>query len=384
MTTRTRALEVDLLRTVAISAMVTLHVLGSWWLLSEPGPLARRAAMIVHDACQMCVPVLLLLSLFLLARQQPSRGTVLRWLGSRLTSLLPATVVWAVVYGLLAGWLRERDLWAGWFTRFWLGPLGTLPETAVHLWYMLVLLQWVPLFPLAFWLVNRVIAGQPLRAQVLLGACLILKRVFCGYVFRPGAAGGLAGWVGLLGPFWIDLFLFALVWRIPGTLRSEASPRATRWAWLGLLVLALVGDFGEVQRMVASGAPELLAHSNWRFGNALYGMAVFAAVLAWREPLLQRVPERVARLLQHFNQEYSFAFYLAHVLPLTLAGNLVRVLRPGPGASLLLLAGVTVAGTLGFLWLLKRMPFVGTWVGLRPRPRGAVTPDGAASALDAR
>jgi surface polysaccharide O-acyltransferase-like enzyme len=372
-TTRTRALEVDLLRILAIAAMVTLHVLGSWWMLARPGALPKQVAVLIHDACQMCVPVLLLLSFFLLAQQQPGAGagTVLRWMGSRLRSLLPPTVVWAVLYALLAGWLHARGWWASWFMRFWLGPLGSLPETAVHLWYMFVLLQWVPFLPLALWGVNRLTAGQPLRAQVLLGTCLILKRIFCGYVFRPGAAGGLADWVGLLGPFWLDLFLFAVIWHIPGALRPEGSQRLARWAWLGLLVLALASNFGEVRRLSAMGAPEMLAHSNWRFGNSLYGITVFAAFLTWREPLLGLVPERLARVLQHFNQEYSFAFYLAHVLPLTLAGNLVRVLRPGPAASLFLLVGMTVTGTLGLLWLLRRTPLIGAWVGLRPSPRYA-------------
>ncbi|HZI09535.1 MAG TPA: hypothetical protein VE153_04030, partial [Myxococcus sp.] len=147
--------------------------------------------------------------------------------------------------------------------------------------------------------------------------------------------------------------------------------RLARWAWLGLLVLALASNFGEVRRLSAMGAPEMLAHSNWRFGNSLYGITVFAAFLTWREPLLGLVPERLARVLQHFNQEYSFAFYLAHVLPLTLAGNLVRVLRPGPAASLFLLVGMTVTGTLGLLWLLRRTPLIGAWVGLRPSPRYA-------------
>jgi hypothetical protein len=308
---------------------------------------------------------------------------VLRWVGSRLRRLLPPTVVWAVLYALLAGWLHARGLWAGWFTRFGLGPLGTLPETAAHLWYMFVLLQWVPLFPGVFWLVERGGAGQPARAQVLLGAVLILKRAFCAEVFRPGAPSGLAGWVGLLAPFWLDLVVFALVWRVPGALHSERSPRATRWAWLGLLVLTLAIDSWEVLKLLASGAPEMLAHSNWRFGNALYGMAVFAAVLVHREPLARRVPERAARLLQRFNQESSFAFYLAHVVPLTLAGNLLRGRSLGPGASLLLLAVTTVAGTLGLLWLLKRVPFLGPWVGLRPLSRGGLTPE-VPSSFDAR
>lgn len=376
MTHRTRALEIDLLRFLAMAAMVTLHVLGSWWLLARPGPLARQVALAVHDACQMCVPVLLLLSLYLLAEQQPGggAGTVLRWLGARLGSLLPPTVVWAVLYSLLAGWLHQRGWWAGWFTRFWLGPLGALPETGVHLWYMWVLLQWVPLFPLASWLVDRLTAGEPLRAQVLLATVLVLKRVFCEYAFRPEGGAGLAAWAGLTAPFWLDLSVFALVWRIPGALRAEDSPRTTRWAWVSLLVFALVSDFVEVRQLSASGAPELLAHGNWRFWNSLYGMAVFATVVAWKEPLQRLIPERVARFLQHFNQEYSFAFYLAHVLPLTLAGNLLRVLRPGPGASLLLLAVSTVAGTLGLLWLLKRRPFIGAWVGLRHAPRDAVPP----------
>jgi hypothetical protein len=80
----------------------------------------------------------------------------------------------------------------------------------------------------------------------------------------------------------------------------------------------------------------------------------------------------VARWLQHFNQEYAFAFYLAHVLGLTFAANVqVSVLRLGPAASLGFLVLVSGAGTLGMLWLLKRVPWVGPALGLRRGARGA-------------
>ena len=64
MTTRTRALEVDLLRFVAICAMCTLHVVGTWQMMSTVGLWTKLLVVLVHDACQMCVPVLFLLSMY--------------------------------------------------------------------------------------------------------------------------------------------------------------------------------------------------------------------------------------------------------------------------------------------------------------------------------
>jgi peptidoglycan/LPS O-acetylase OafA/YrhL len=137
-----------------------------------------------------------------------------------------------------------------------------------------------------------------------------------------------------------------------------------------VLAFALILNVGEVHRLAVSGLPGLVAHSNWRFGNALYGVAVFAAFLSHREQLARWVSERVAGLVQRFNREYSFAFYLAHILLLTLAGNLqVHVLRLPPAASLVFLAVTTVAGTMGLLVVLKQVPIVRGFLGVRSASR---------------
>lgn len=376
-TPRPRALEVDLLRFLAIAAMFTLHVAGTWRAVGEPAPWSVWAAQLVHDACQMCVPVLFLLSFLLMARRyaEAREVPVARWLAARLRELLPPTVVWTVLYSWLGGALRGRGLWAMWFSRYPVGPLHwTSPVMGTHLWYMVALLQLVLLFPGVYWLVERVTRGQPSRAQALLAGVLLLKAVLCWRIFQPRGLGlsEWRNWVGLFGPYWLDLMLFAILWNQPEALQPERPTRQTRLGWWSLLAFILVIDAGEVRRLVASGLSNFEAHSNWRFGNALYGVGVFAVVLSHREQLARWIPARVARWLQHFNQEYSFAFYLAHVLGLTLAANVqVSVLRLGPAACLGFLLLVSGAGTLGLLWLLKRVPFVGPGLGLRRGERGA-------------
>jgi surface polysaccharide O-acyltransferase-like enzyme len=371
MTTRPRALEVDLLRFVAICAMCTLHVVGTWQMMSKVGLWTKLFAVLLHDFCQMCVPVLFLLSMYLMARGFPSEGvsSVARWVGTRLKELLPPALAWAALYWAVGGWLQERELWATWFLRFYVGPLDWVtPLVSSHLWYMFALLQMVVLFPAVYGFVRRVSAGRAARAQVLLGVAFVLKGVFCWYVFRPGEQSAWLAWAGLMGPYWLDTMLFAIVWLIPGALRSEEGGRE----WLVVLALTLVINVGEVHRLAASGLPGLVAHSNWRFGNTLYGVAVFAAFLSHREALARRVSERVAGFLQRFNREYSFAFYLAHILLLTLAGNLqIHVLKLPPAASLPFLFVTTVAGTLGLLAVLKRVPFLRFLLGLRSAARSA-------------
>lgn len=365
-TPRTRALEVDLLRFLAICAMCTLHVLGTWQMMSEVGLWTKLAVVLVHDACQMCVPVLFLLSMYLMARGFPGEGwgAVPRWLGARLKELLLPALAWAAVYWAVGTWLQERELWATWFLHFYVGPMGWVtPLVSSHLWFMFALLQMVVMFPLVYWLVRRVCAGRAGRAQVLLGAAFVLKGAFCWYVFRPGPPSAWLAWAGLMGPFWLDTMLFAIVWLVPGALRPEEGGGRE---WLGVLALTFILDVGEVHRLAVSGLEGLVAHSNWRFGNTLYGVAVFAVFLSLREQVARLVSARLAGLLQRFNREYSFAFYLAHILLLTLAGNLqVHVLRLPPAASLVFLAVTTVAGTLGLLAVLKRVPVVRVLLGIR-------------------
>lgn len=383
MTTRTRALEVDLLRFVAICAMCTLHVVGTWQMMSQVGLWTKLLVVLVHDACQMCVPVLFLLSMYLMARGFPGEwGAVPRWLGQRLKELLPPALVWAALYWAVGGWLQERELWATWFLRFYVGPMEWVtPLVSSHLWYMFALVQMVVLFPGVYGLVRWVSAGRTGRAQALVALAFLLKGAFCWYVFRPGEQSAWLAWVGLMGPFWLDLMLFAMVWLIPGALRpAEGGGRE----WLVVLGLTLIVSVGEVHRLAVSGMPGLVAHSNWRFGNALYGVAVFAVFLANREALARRVSERFAGFIQRFNREYSFAFYLAHILLLTLAGNVqIHVLRLPPAASLVFLAVTTVAGTMGLLAVVKRVPGLRFLLGVRPAARSVPVAEGPAVGLQA-
>lgn len=362
-----RMLELDLLRFLAINGMFLLHVLATWWQASDIPPRIRGLAQFAHDAAQFCVPVLFLISLVLMAQRQQhqAREPSARRSGLRMKELMVPTFTWMGLLWLVGVVLHLQGLSSIWLLRI---PLGQHPLAAlvlvVHLWFMLVLMQLTPLFPKVSERVNRFTQGSLFRASALLVAVFLLKALLCLYMFHPARAH-LGGWMGLMAPFWLDLMILATVWpRLEALLPQQPSARTSLLAGAGVLLAGAL-NLLEIRFLVSLGTPEMLAHSNLRPSNLLYSVALFSFVIIHRESIHRRLSGRVGRFLQRFSRNYSYAFYLAHVLPLSFAALLVQAWGLGPAPRLLGLLLLTLAGTGALLYLLQHVPRVGTWLGVR-------------------
>lgn len=363
-----RSLELDVLRFLSLGAMCTLHVLSTWWQPTDLHPQAREVARFIHDACQFCVPVLFLVSMMLNGRRQErdeAQGTV-RPLGPRIGALAKPTFTWLALYWLVGLVLQSQGLASQWIFRIPLGahPLNTV-MLAVHLWFMLVLLQAEPLFPSVYRATGRLTAGRPGRALALVVILFALKAVVTGFMFQPRRVA-LGAWLGLVGPFWLELMVLGATWPLIQSLLPRRPSALTFAVWgVGVPALAAWVDTLEVRYWVARDVPEMIAHSNWRVGNGLYAVALVAAVLVHKDWLLPRIPASVARFLTRFGQSYSYGFYLAHALFLLTSELLAPRLGWPPSARLVLMLVTTLGGTAGLLLLLKRTPRLGAWLGVR-------------------
>ncbi|RKH58578.1 acyltransferase family protein [Corallococcus llansteffanensis] len=363
-----RSLELDVLRFLSLTAMCTLHVLSTWWQAPDLAPQARAVAQLLHDACQFCVPVLFLVSLVLTARRlerDAAKGTV-RSVGSRIGLLARPTFTWLGLYWLVGLALQSQGLASQWIFRIPLGPspLATV-MLAVHLWFMLVLLQMEPLFPRVHRAVERLTAGRPARALGLVVAVFALKAAVTGFMFQPSRAA-IGAWMGLAAPFWLDLMVLGATWPLLQTLLPSRPSLTTFAVWgLGLPALAAGLNTLEVRYWMGQGVPELLAHSNWRVGNLLYGVALFAAVIVHKDWLLSRLSATVSMGLTRFGQSYAYGFYLAHALFLLTAELLAPRLGWPPSARLVFMLVMTFGGTGALLLLVSRTPRLGAWLGVR-------------------
>ncbi|QSQ25688.1 acyltransferase [Pyxidicoccus parkwayensis] len=361
-----RALELDVLRVLSLVAMATLHLLSTWRLGTDVEPWASEVARSIHDACQFCVPVLFLVSLVLAARRPKAASGASRSVMARVGALARPTFTWLGLYWLVGLVLQSRGLRSPWIFLIPLGegPLATA-VLAVHLWFMLVLLQMEPLVPLVNRAVERLTGGRASRAVALAAGVFVLKAGVTAVMFQPSRAA-LAGWLGLTAPFWLDLMVLGAAWPLLQTLLPQRPSLGTLAVW-GVLMpaTAVMLDAMEVRYWVAQGVPDMLAHSNWRVGNLYYSITLFTAVVVHKDWMLPRLSFATTSWLMRFSQSYAYAFYLAHALFLITADLLAARLGWPPAPRLVFMAVLTFGGTAVFLALLRRAPRLGVWLGMR-------------------
>src|SRR5579875_1521651 len=331
---RQRLPELDLLRAIALLAVIFIHA-GSWLSGADAppghGPMAAAIAM-----ARFCVPTFLFASGLALYRSYGRPADPVRFLERRWLRILVPWMVWAPIYAvadMLLGQLSPdpRDV-AVWFA-----------YGGGHLYFLLLIAQLSLLLPALptcrRWLVG--LAALVLAAQLALDAL---------HTYGPPASGALAWPYTYLtpveAPFWAGWFLL-------GCLAGWAYDRhLTRLAWLWPLSLAATVASSVAVLMEGRAVPE----DWWRQGtNAFLWPAVVlqgftvALTLLWGGRRLAGVVSAawlwrpVRGLSQH-----SLGVYVIHVLLLNLLGILI-----GDWPPVVRIAGL-LAGSLGLAYLATR------------------------------
>lgn len=335
-----RSTLVDGLRGLAMLGVVAIHLAAR---VPADSPW-QGASQVVDHLGRFGVPLFLAVLGWGAAQPDHRRPVAsLGWLGARLWAVLPAYLVWALLYAVLAPWDGDAlpGSWqpgAGLGERLWRTAAG---YSAEQLWYMPAYLTLLPLVAAVAALPRRVAAG-------VAGAAVLGMLVLVGQVEAVVAADTtpppLAGWIlrseGRLPLPWLGFVAAgALLARVP----LAAGPR-----WLQGLRLA-VGMAGHA--LIAQRAP-----SSPRFDDFWCSLAMPGSLLAfllWAPVLLAWLAERRPGAWLTTVGRNSLAMYLSHVLFLRLGWAIGAPLGLGPGLAIAALA--TAAGCAVYLPVHRRL-----------------------------
>lgn len=336
----------DLLRCVAMAAVVVLHLAGSQLEHAAVGSFAFHVLNVYDSLSHWCVPVFVMLSgMFLLDPDHPLplskllRGHILR--------IFAALVVWGTVYALVVQLLNG-------------GPDGldllsalrqvALGQTHFHLWFLYMII--------GLYLVTPI-----LRA------------------FVRGASRAEFHW------FFALVFLFA--WLLPNVLRLRPSQTVSLWinnldlhlvmGYVGYYVLGYYLRAYPLRREVRQilyglgllGAAATIAGTAWlsqqrgmlaqtfyNYDNPTIALMSIAVFLFFREAAGNRTPFPRRHPLS-LAAKVSFGVYLSHVLFLILLSRLnITVLSFSPVLAVPVLAAAVLACSLAVAWLLSKLPVV--------------------------
>jgi surface polysaccharide O-acyltransferase-like enzyme len=259
------------LRVLAILGVICIHV-SSTVVVNEGlrGTPVYVVASVMNGATRFCVPLFVVVSGALVLKPSALRDGFGAYYRKRLTRLLPALIVWHLVYLVFRVVVLGRAL----------GPVrlvgmlltGQVYTALYFFWLLLGLYLVAPLLILAF---ERLTPRQRLLAALLLTATTCLWQSALGilaWVGEPAVSGTrniVTMWVPYVG-------YFVLGWAL-----RELTPsrRSGRWALLAVLVTAALlslQTYGRVPR-----ALDLLSPVNyWGWLVAVETLALFLAA-AW-------------------------------------------------------------------------------------------------------
>ena len=309
-------------------------------------------------------------------------GAALRFMSRRLTAgqvlkaraarLIPPFLFGVLVLVPPQAWLEALDKgrWSGGLVSWWawqFGPAGLAQGVPLnHLWFVLYIgvysLAAVALLARPRWLAGlerglaRTLTGWRVLALPML--YLVLARLTLFPFF--GLTNHLQNdWYNHAVSLGVFLFGFATATSAPVWTALERQ----RWPALGLAVVALP------LLMIMESHPGGMAFGG-AVKNSLFAIdqwATIAAILGFGARHLRRADGPVLRYLT----DAVFPCYLAHQTLLVIAVYLVKPMRLPAIPEALLLAGVTLGGSLGVYEIVRRLGPVRPLWGLKRHPRPA-------------
>lgn len=222
--------DLDVLRILAILGVVAIHVFGLILAREDlRGTPTWHFGVVLDIATRWCVPLFVMISGALVLAPRAHAGGPGRFYRRRVARLLPALVVWHLVYLFVV-----RDLIKGED----LDPRLVLVNFVDARVYTALYFLWLilGLYAVAPVLASFLAGGGPRRAQVTAMAAMawsVVVAVLPGVTTaldspRPRSDGALTMWLAYVG-----LFVAGYAWR-------EARPASRRWLWTGPLTVVLL------------------------------------------------------------------------------------------------------------------------------------------------
>lgn len=305
-TKKTKLLELDIVRALAILAVVLIHGTSSATVEPTEGSASQIMFYILNVGSSFAVPLFIMLSGIVLFYSYEGRWnakTAMVFYRKRAVSLVIPYFIWALFYFVFNHYINTGKLELDWSV--FVSKLGWA-EWSYHSYFMLIIFQMYLLFPLFMTLVDRTSWFR----KWMIPCGLLIQEGF--YVYRHWFSEGIPN-TDRIAPTYMAYFLI-------GGAIGLYYPAVKRWVENHKLLTAaawLVAGVSYVSLFLFSRYKHMYAENTWY--EVLWILYVTAAALFFMQAgryLLQRLP-RLSKPLVSIGV-CSFGIYLIHPAFLTL------------------------------------------------------------------
>jgi probable poly-beta-1,6-N-acetyl-D-glucosamine export protein len=320
-----RAVGLDVLRGIGALAVVILHVSADPLIEASLRGRAPLVYLLPNLATRFAVPAFVLLSGLGLSLSRDQNASYLRFLARRVSKILPAYVVWSLIYSWTMPSAPDSASPAGCLRELFTGT------ASFHLYFVTAILRLYVLYRAIVYVVRRFWWGaaaccalswlmiwlEPILASNRVGAVLIalVPLRYLGY-FAVGARMAQLGWSGRP--------------RTDAGVEATTAQTLTKAGKLAAAVAVVsLGLLCSITRRVVEQTRDIevaLGDGEWLILPYSLAIVVLLLSFVWR-------PSWVVRALS-FVSAHSFGIYLSHVLMLKLGSLALHALCPHPSLGM--------------------------------------------------
>jgi surface polysaccharide O-acyltransferase-like enzyme len=228
--TQQRSAAIAWLRVIAIAGVVLIHVSAPVVVRDDlTGTPVELVAAIMNGAARFCVPLFVVVSGALVLRESSFRDGIGAFYRKRLGRLVPALIVWHVVYLVFRTVVRGQELDAQ-------GLLGAVLSGRVYtaLYFFWLILGLYLVAPLLWRAIESLTPSQRLLTGAVLVGLLSVWQATLGYLRWAGLDGSPGAQT--IWTFWIPYVGFFV---LGSALRDLTPTRVLGWTGLGLAMVGL-------------------------------------------------------------------------------------------------------------------------------------------------
>lgn len=288
--------ELEWLRGIAILGVVVLHSL-TLIAYDNPGSPLSSASLFVILMFGFAVPFFFVISGYVLNKRHPRCDKPLNFIKKRLLSVLPAYLIFSIIYSLYNGETSIVDI---------LSSMITFSASG-HLWFVAVIIIFYVLYPAIIWLTDRVFGGN-YRALVALSAIAQVGYYLIVRDHLPGLLAGISSFLGYILYFSIGIYLAK-----EGKLRKEARDQSTVLVCLSLTI---------VLSIVTTSLYYIIGNiDQWSKARELINpFIVTLMILAMYSTALRSADSIWAMRMKRLGTD-SYGVYLVHALMISIISN---------------------------------------------------------------
>lgn len=283
---RSREDYIDILKALAIGAVVAIHAMGRYYALYPEWSDQWNNLVVWDQILRFCVPLFVALSGLVFALKYKT-GTInlKEFLVRRVLRILPLYFLWAV----LSFWVGEQK-YSFWESIF-------LGRADYHLYFVLMILQLYILFPALFYLIKKF--PKIILVLVLIWQIYLFKFIFPGQYSDQNQYLFFGSWI-----YYFVLGIYLGLYQIKNF-----------WARVLVFIPLVLGPFlAIVDTLQKARAPQdlIIATRFTKVSVLIYASSVILTGIFWGK-YLDNLPNFLKRPLV-FVGKNSYLIYLSHVL----------------------------------------------------------------------